>query len=511
MLKEVGFQLINEDNILELKDIDKSFFGVNVLKKINFNLIKGEVLGLCGENGAGKSTLMNILGGVLQKDAGTMLLNGSIYDPINAKIAQKSGIAFIHQELSLFSNLSIAENLFIEEFPTKGIFSSLNYKYMKETAKKYITKLGITENPDTKVSSLSMGKRQSVEIAKALIRDAKIIIFDEPTTSLSHKEKNILFNIIKQLKTAGTSIIYISHILEDIFEQCDRVAVLRDGHIIGQELTKDLEKSRVIKMMVGRELNQMYPKIERNLGKVVFEAKNLSQGNKIKNISFDLKQGEIVGFFGLMGSGRTELARAIFGLDRLNSGSVVYMGKEIKPITPKNSIRHGLAFITEDRRDEGLFMTKAIKDNLVCAYLDKLAHTALGIIDKKSENNLSDEIIKKLNIKLDNKNTQAVKNLSGGNQQKVVIGKWLMCKPKMFILDEPTRGVDVGAKYEIYTIINEMAKQGSTIIFVSSEMEELMGVCDRIIIMNKGTIKAEVSKDRYDQETIINYAIGGGN
>jgi ribose transport system ATP-binding protein len=496
---------MGQQTILQIKDIKKSYFGVEVLHGINLDIKKGEILGLVGENGSGKSTLMNVLGGVTPKDSGEMILNGKPYLPVSPKIAQQEGIAFIHQELNLFSNLSVAENLFIDELPHNK-FCAVNYKYMREKANEYIQKFEIQATPSVKVETLTMGVRQTVEIAKALVKNAQIIIFDEPTTSLSMREKDKLFKIINQLKNGNVTIIYISHILEDVFELCDRISVLRDGNIIGTEEKQNYDRPRIIQMMVGRELNQVYPTIQKQIGEVLFETQGVCQGNKVKNVSLKLRSGEIVGLFGLMGAGRTEFVRTLFGVEKMDSGEVTFNGQKLRRISPQDCIDEGMAFITEDRRQEGLIMPKTVKENLVLAKMDKMLKT-LGMVDRKKEEEESDAAIAELNIKVYDKNVQQVKNLSGGNQQKVVIGKWIMRSPKLFILDEPTRGVDVGAKYEIYTIINNMAKNGSAILFVSSEMEELMGVCDRILIMSKGSISADIPKNQFSQETIIKYSL----
>lgn len=500
---------MSDQEVLRISEIKKSFFGAQVLHGINLDLRKGEVLGLVGENGAGKSTLMNILGGVFPYDSGDMWLNGGIYKPTSPKDAQKAGIAFIHQELNLFSNLTVAQNMFIDELP-RGRLCSVKYKDMNDKAKEFIDRFELQASPNTKVETLSMGTRQMLEVAKALMLNAKVIIFDEPTTSLSHREKDKLFETINQLKENGVSIIYISHILEDIFYLCDRVPVLRDGYIIGTDDKDKLDKFKVIKMMVGRELNQVYPYIEKKIGEVVYEAKGIKRGNIVNDVSLKLHSGEIVGMFGLMGAGRTELVRALFGVDKMDEGEVSFNGRTIKKITPKNCIKSGIAFITEDRRQEGLLMPKSVQQNLVLVKLNEMLGI-LNVVSKNKENNEADMAINNLKIKVQDKNNQLVKNLSGGNQQKVVFGKWLMRSPKLFIMDEPTRGVDVGAKYEIYSIINQMALNGSTILFISSEMEELMGVCDRIVIMSNGSIKAEMPRSEFSAEAIISHALKGGD
>ena len=499
---------MSQQIMLQMTDIKKGFYGAQVLHGINLELRKGEILGLVGENGAGKSTLMNILGGVLPKDSGNIQLDGNDYEPSTPKMAQKSGIAFIHQELNLFSNLSVAENMFIDELPT-GSFYSVKYKEMKATTQQFIDKFELQATPNTNVGALPMGTRQMLEIAKALHKNAKIIIFDEPTTSLSKREKDKLFQIINQLKENGVSIIYISHILEDIFYICDRISVVRDGYIIGTDDTANMDKGKVIKMMVGRELNQVYPYVEKQVGEVVFQAKGVTQGKAVKDISIELRAGEIVGLYGLMGAGRTEFVRTLFGVDKMSEGEVIFNNKKINKLSPANCINSGIAFITEDRRQEGLLMPKPVRENLVLAKLDEILKR-FGVINTKKENEEASHAIENLKIKVYDKNTQLAKNLSGGNQQKVVIGKWVMKSPKLFILDEPTRGVDVGAKYEIYSIINNMAQKGVSTLFISSEMEELMGICDRILVMCDGKITADIPKAEYEPERIISAAIEGG-
>jgi ribose transport system ATP-binding protein len=498
---------MSEQNILELQDIRKSFFGAPVLRNITLSVRRGEVLGLVGENGAGKSTLMNILGGVLPKDSGSMTLNGQPYEPVNPKAAQKAGIAFIHQELNLFSNLTVAENIFIDDLPT-GFLGSVQYAHMRDKAQAYISQFGVQASPTAKVGTLPMGVRQTIEITKALMKNAEIIIFDEPTTSLSQKEKENLFKVIDQLKARGVTIIYISHILEDVFAHCDTIAVLRDGSLVGVEPTAQIDKPRVIKMMVGRELSQVYPSVTKDIGECVFEARNIHYGKAVCGVSFGLSKGEIVGLFGLMGAGRTELARCLFGVEPFDTGEVIFNGKSHTRLDPQTCIANGMAFVTEDRRQEGLMMPKTVKDNLVLARLDQLMDF-LGMVRRRSEDECASQAVQNLSIRVHDMNHQQVKSLSGGNQQKVVIGKWLLRKPVMFIMDEPTRGVDVGSKHEIYTIINQMAKEGATVLFVSSEMEELMGVSDRILVMCKGRLAADLPRKAFDQNTIIRYALGG--
>ncbi len=444
-------------DILTLKGIRKSFFGTEVLHGIDVSIRKGTVHGLVGENGAGKSTLMNVLGGVFRPDEGEMLVDGKPYAPQSPKDAQKAHIAFVHQELNLFSNLTVAENLFIEDLPL-GAFQQVKYKQMEQETVRYLKDFQIDVNPKTKVENLSMGVRQSIEIAKALIINADVVIFDEPTTSLTKVEKDQLFRIIADLKARNVTIIYISHILEDVFELCDDISVLRDGSLITTMPAGETNRDALIS---------------------------------------------------LMGSGRTELMRALFGLDKISGGEIIYKGKNFTHHTPKQAIEAGIAFVTEDRRDEGLLMPKPVEENLLLVHLPALAGKT-GVVDQRKGEEMADASIKALHTKVQNKKTQLVCNLSGGNQQKVVLGKWIMHEPEVLILDEPTRGVDVGAKYEIYTIIQERAKEQSSVLVVSSEMEELMGICDRIVVMSAGRMAGEIECSEFEQNSIMEMALAGG-
>lgn len=496
------------DIALQLRNITKSFAQVKVLTDVTISLRKGSILGLVGENGAGKSTLMNILGGVYKRDSGEILLNGAPFDPRDPKTCTAAGIAFVHQELNLFSNMSVAENLHIAAMP-KFAKTFVNFGKMKRTTREKMAQLGIDDiSPNAIVGSLPMGQRQLVEITKAIIGNANIIILDEPTTSLSAKEKEKLFAIMAELKAAGKSIIFISHILEDVFAQCDEIAVLRDGKIISQQPAPELTHADVVRMMVGRELNKIYPTVEKEIGEVVFKS-NISQEGRFENATVALRKGEIVGMFGLMGAGRTEYLRALFGVDTVTSGGIEFEGKRYEKLSPEKCTELGMAFITENRREEGLLVSKTVKENIALASLQELSKRMFGFMDARGERRLSDEMVEELHVRTFDANKQAVVNLSGGNQQKVVFSKWVARKPKVFLLDEPTRGVDVGAKFEIYSIINDLAKHSSSVLMVSSEMEELMGMCDRILVMCQNRITAEFTKPNFDQEKIMVAAIGG--
>ncbi len=496
---------MEQEIALKLSGLEKSFLSVKVLSDIDLELRKGEILGLVGENGAGKSTMMNIIGGILKKDAGSMEVDGQIYEPANPACATAAGIAFIHQELNLFSNLSVAENMFIDQFPT-NFAGAIKYGEMRQIAQKCIDEYELPVTPDAKVETLSTGIRQMVEISKGLMKNARIMIFDEPTTSLSYTEKEKLFATIHDLKMRGISLIYISHILEDVFQLCDRITVLRDGRIIGTDNTVNLTKKSITKMMVGREINQVYPAVQKKIkDNIMLEARNVKYGSKVNGVSLSLHEGEIVGLYGLMGSGRTEFVKALFGVEPMDEGEVYVNSSKLDKLSPEICIRHHMAYVTEDRHNEGLIMTKPVGDNLILVKITDILRK-FGVVNRTKEKSLIAESISDLKIKVTDPETCNANSLSGGNQQKIVFGKWVMKAPEIFILDEPTRGVDVGAKYEIYTIINNMARRGSSILFVSSEMEELMGTCDRILVMKKGCISGELSKEHFNQQDIVSLA-----
>ncbi len=495
--------------VLEYQNVEKRFFGVPVLRDINFDLREGQVLGLVGENGAGKSTLMNILGGVIRADAGRILLRGQAYQPRDPADAQRHGTAFIHQELNLFTNLSIAENIFIRSFPKriKGL-PFISRSGSREKAKQLLEAVDLRISPDTIVANLSQGERQLIEIAKALSLEASIIIFDEPTTSLTPKEIERLFEIINRLRTQGVSMIYISHALEHVRRLCDSVVVLRDGEVIATGRTDEFTTERMIRLMVGRNLEQLYP---RRAGvpssESALEVKSLSQPGVVRDISFTLHKGEVLGVSGLMGSGRTELARILFGLDSFARGEIHIGGERLARPSPQECIRRGMAFLTEDRREEGLLMNSSIKENIGLAALPSFVRTPANLLDEPRADRAATEAAATVHLDSRAKITQAVKTLSGGNQQKIVIAKWLLRNPSVLIVDEPTRGIDVGAKYEIYLILHRLADKGAGVLIISSEIEELIGICDRILVMSNGEIKRCFLKDEFDREKILRSAL----
>lgn len=496
------------ENILEYQEVGKSFHGVPVLRQVSFALPKGSVLGLVGENGAGKSTLMNILGGVTPADAGRILLGGHPYVPRSPVDARACGIAFIHQELNLFTNLSVAENIFISGFPQKAFL--IDKRVVRRKAAQLLEAVGLHISPDTLVENLSQGERQLVEIAKALSVKANIIIFDEPTTSLSRRETERLFEIIRRLRTEGISMIYISHALEHVREVCDRIVVLRDGTVVGAGLQIDFDTQRMVRLMVGRSLDQLYPERGgRPSAEKRIEVRGLSQTGIVRDINLIVHKSEILGVSGLMGSGRSELARILFGLDPYEQGDIFFCDAPLNP-SPRECIRRGLAFLTENRREEGLLMQASIEDNIELVALPSFARSGSTLIE---QGRVQSEVMQAASaVRLDERATlkQMVSTLSGGNQQKVVLAKWLLKKPAAFIMDEPTRGIDVGAKYEIYRLINQLADGGAGVLVISSEIEELIGICDRILVMKAGEIQACFRRDEFDREKILRAAISPG-
>lgn len=492
------------DKILEFEGISKSFFGINALKGVTLDMEAGTILGLIGENGAGKTTLMNILGGVLPPDVGEMRLFGEEYRPAGPAEAIDRGVAFIHQELNLFTNLTVAENIFIGGFPRYSGLPLVDKKRMNKEAEPLLKSINLEVSPGTKVETLSPGERQLVEITKALAADARIIIFDEPTTSLTAKETRKLFDIIRQLRGEGKNIIYISHILDDVVALVDDVAVLRDGKLMATGPKEEFPIRRMISLMVGRDIENLYPeKTSRPGEESILSLRGITQPGIVRDISFDLHKGEILGLFGLMGSGRTELARIVFGIDPHKEGEVLVEGAPLRLKDPQACINRGMAFVTENRREEGLLMDHTIAENLGLVSLPDFV-TGFGKIVRESEmHEAGKEMKETLSIKSGEIGEALAKSLSGGNQQKVVIGKWLMSRPKILILDEPTRGIDVGAKYEVFTIVNRLASEGTAVLVISSELEELEAMCDRILVMSRGELTGEFDRSEFDREVLL--------
>lgn len=492
--------------LLSFQDLRKEYFGVPAVRDLTLDIGAGDVVGVIGENGAGKSTLMNMIGGVVPPTAGEMRWQGQPYHPRSPSDATARGIAFIHQELNLFTNLTIAENIYVDGFPSR--FGLIDRAAMRQRTADLLEQLALDISPDTDVDSLAPGERQLVEIAKALHRDAELIIFDEPTTSLTPRETARLFETIERLKADGKTILYISHILSDVKRLSDAVVVLRDGQLVAEGPAADFDIPKMITAMIGRALGGLYPeRSSQPRDEVLFSATELTQPGILEKVSFDIHAGEILGLFGLMGSGRSEMARIVFGLDPVESGTLKLKGQ---PLTGdvRDRIASGVAFVTEDRRAEGLLMDAPISDNLSLVSIEEFGRTPLAFLDdahlaERTEQMKADMFIKAGDIK-----TQPARALSGGNQQKVVIGKWLMRHPALFILDEPTRGVDVGAKFEIYALADRLAAAGSGVLFISSELEELTGMCDRIMVMNRGEVMGEFDRDAFSDRDILAMAFG---
>ncbi len=493
--------------LLELRDLSKAFFGITAVDRVSLTVSAGQTLGLIGQNGAGKSTLMNLIGGVVLPDSGQMLLNGQPYSPRSPADAQRAGIAFIHQELNLFTNLTIAENIFISDFPRGRFLGSIDRASINRAATALLTSVGLDIAPDTQVERISPGERQLVEIAKALHQDASLIIFDEPTTSLTARETERLFGIMDQLRQKGKGLIYISHILGDVLRISDQIAVMRDGVLVGFEPASAFNINRMIALMVGRSIEQLYPPRTSNMSAVpLLRVEGVSASGIVEDISFTLHKGEVLGLFGLMGSGRTELARMIFGADSFERGTIVVDGELISKPSPRSSIRNKIAFVTENRREEGLLMSIDIANNIGLVALPEFARNLIQRVDQQQLYTAARETADVLQLKSGNIQTQPAKALSGGNQQKVVIAKWLLSNPSIFIMDEPTRGIDVGAKYEIYVIIDRLAAAGSGVLIISSELDELIGMCDRILVMSRGELVGEFARDQFHEEGILRAA-----
>lgn len=492
------------EKIVSMKNMIKEFSGVRVLDNVDFNIYKANIMGLVGENGAGKSTLMKILTGVYVKTLGQVYLDEKPVEFKTTKESQDNGVAIIHQELNLVRDLSIGENIYLGREPVSAS-GRINWKKLFEDSKIWIKKLGLVEDPRELVKNLSVGKQQLVEIAKALSLDARIIIMDEPTGALTLSETDKLFQVVKELKNEGQSIVYISHRLNEIFQICDHVTVLRDGVLVGEKPIQDLDEDKIIEMMVGRKLSEQYPRVDTELGDVVLKVNNLTN-RFISNVSFELKKGEILGIAGLVGAGRTELARTIYGVYHPDSGEILLDNKAVSINSPKDALENGIAYLSEDRKENGIVLGMDLVENVTLSSLDKYTRK-FGNIDKQKERESTDGYIKSMSIKAASKN-QLLQFLSGGNQQKVALAKNLDTNPKILILDEPTRGVDVGAKKEIYELINEYKQKGMSILMISSEIPEILGISDRVIVMHEGKVAGTMNIADASQEKIMTYAVG---
>lgn len=491
-----------DEYLVKAEGVSKSFPGVKALDNVSFELKAGEVMALLGENGAGKSTLMKILSGVYTRDAGDINIFGQEIVDLNPKKAQELGVAIIHQELNMCQHLTVAENIFLGRELTSATL--LSNREMNRRTQEVLGRLNISISPDTIVSELPVSKQQLVEIAKALSTDARVLIMDEPTSALSSKEIDDLFKIIRSLRDEGRGIVYISHRLDELQYIVDRVTILRDGQYITTMNFADTNMDEIITHMVGREIKEKYPRVTCEKGKEVFSVKNLNAGRMVRDINFSLYEGEIVGFAGLMGAGRTETTRAIFGIDPKESGEIILEGKEIKIKCPEDAIKAGVVLAPEDRKKDGLCTKLSIRQNIALPNLDIICNK-LGVVRRKKEEELCDTAVTSLGVKTPDLEIDAG-NLSGGNQQKVVVGKWLVRNSKVVIFDEPTRGIDVAAKVEIYNLMNQLKEQGIAVMFVSSEMPEVMGISDRIIVMCDGKITGELMADGATQNEILTLA-----
>ena len=486
--------------LLEMRGINKSFPGVKALDNAQLKVRPHSVHALMGENGAGKSTLLKCLFGIYHADAGEILFCGRPVAYRTSKEALENGISMVHQELNLVPQVSVMDNLWLGRYPQKGPF--IDHAKMYRDTKAIFDELGIDVDPRQKVAELTVSQMQMIEIAKAFSYNAKIVIMDEPTSSLSEKEVNHLFGIIQKLKDRGCGIIYISHKMDEIFRICDEITILRDGQWIDTRPVAGLTFDDVIKMMVGRELGERFPKKTNKPAEIVLEVRGLTARNQpsIQDVSFDLRRGEILGIAGLVGAKRTDIVETLFGIREASSGVVRVRGKEVRNTSSVKAIRNGFALVTEERRATGIFAGLGVDFNSLIANMPHYEHA--GLLQQKSMQGDTDWVVKSMNVKTPSRRTQ-IGSLSGGNQQKVVIGRWLLTKPDILMLDEPTRGIDVGAKFEIYQLINDLAVQGKSIIMISSEMPELLGMCDRIYVLNEGRIIDELDKEEISQERIM--------
>ena len=494
-----------KEYLLSMKNVNKSFPGVLALDDVTLDILPSEIHALVGENGAGKSTLMRALSGVSKIDSGTIYWKGKTVDISQPKDAQKLGISMIHQELAIIPYLDVGKNIFLGREPQLKVSGVIDWKKLYQQAQEQLDKLGLDINPKTPVESLTIAQQQMVEVAKALSMDASLIVMDEPTSALTEKEVDALFSYMKKLRENGVSIIFISHRLNEIQRVSDRITILRDGKWIGTSEVRDLSQNDIVKMMVGREVEQSTKKQAKPSSEVILQIKNLSSGDDVHEVTFDLHKGEILGIAGLVGAGRSALAEAIFGSRKITSGYMELGHKKVKFTSPKMAIEHGLGLVPEDRKAQGLFLNMAVWQNIVIAGIKKT--TRFGFIRKAETQKISTSLVDRLSIKTPSLGQQ-VKNLSGGNQQKVIIARWLSLKPKILILDEPTRGIDVGAKVEIHNLLKELATEGVGVLMISSELPEILGVSDRILVMKEGHLVAELDPELSSQDEIMQAAAG---
>jgi ribose transport system ATP-binding protein len=497
--------MANMTQSLKLENITKSFPGVKAIENVTLEAYPGEILALAGENGAGKSTLMNILSGALLADSGRILLDGQEAKITSPRSAQDLGIAMIHQELALIPQMTVGQNIFLGREPRTAWQMLVDTKKMYAAARKILDRMDLDFAATALIADLSIAQRQMVEIARAISFQSRIIILDEPTSTLSEPEADKLFTLMHSLREQGVTLIYISHRMEEIFSISDRIAVMRDGRLIGVQPTKELTINKVVQMMVGRELKEYFPKTDTKLGEVVLEAYHLRSGTRLKDASFSLRRGEILGLAGLVGSGRTDLARVIFGADRLDGGEIRIQGQSVRIRSPQEAIRMGIGLITEDRKAQGLFLGQSLRSNVAVTIFERLSR--LGFLQFKKIDYQVRALVQQLKIRTPNLE-QRVRNLSGGNQQKVVISRWLAVDPKILILDEPTRGIDVASKAEIHVLIDELAAKRVAILVISSELPEILGISDRILVMHEGRLVAELDRSEATQARVMQAATG---
>ena len=497
------------DVLLSMEGIEKTFPGVHALSQCRFELCAGEVHALVGENGAGKSTLMKVFAGIYKKDAGRIVYKGKEVEIPSPRAAQHLGISMIHQELNLMPHLTVAQNIFIGREPRQGIRFILDEKAINEKAEQLFAMMHLRLDARTKVADLTVAKQQMVEIAKALSFNAEVLIMDEPTAALTEAEIEELFRIIRDLRAQGVGVVYITHRLEELKQISDRITVMRDGRYVDTVTTKDAEIDQIISMMVGRIIYEAAPEVPENASQqVVLEVKHLNRGNVIKDVSFQLKKGEILGFAGLMGAGRTEVGRAIFGADPMDSGEIYVQGKRVRIKSPSDAVRHSIAYLSEDRKRFGVTLGMDVESNIVLAAFGKFLGF-LGWVNRARTHATAAHFVEMLSIRTPGLQ-QKVQNLSGGNQQKIVVGKWLTADTNILIFDEPTRGIDVGAKSEIYKLLNDLARQGKSIIMISSELPEILRMSHRVIVMCEGRVTGELSSAEATQEKIMKYATQRG-
>ena len=492
--------------MIAMSGISKSFSGNKVLQDVEFDVVKGEIHALMGENGAGKSTLMKILTGIYTRDSGEVWVKGEKVEFKNAKEAEAAGIAVIHQELNILPDLTVAENFYLGNELTFGKSGILKTKEMNRNAEEILSKLGLHVDGRTVTRELSVGKQQIIEIAKAVSSNAEVIIMDEPTAALTDREIETLFETVRALQAEGVSFVYISHRMEEIFKMCDRITILRDGNYVGVRNVKETTFEEIVQMMVGRELGERFPARTNAIGEVKLEVQGLARGELFKDVSFQVRKGEIVGISGLMGAGRTEVIQTIFGFKKPTAGKIFIDGKQVTISNPLQAKKYKIGYVTEDRKSEGLILDFSVRENMSLTNFDKISTS--GIVQHSKENELYGTMSKRLGVRTSGPE-QSVKSLSGGNQQKVVIAKWLGIEPDILFLDEPTRGVDVGAKKEIYGIINELSERGVAIVMISSELPEIIGMADRVLVMHEGKLMADIPKEEMTQERIMHFATGG--